>query len=74
MFTKIQQKKSKQQFYEKFEAALKVERTVSVLTQGRRDSKRGAPSTSQPDPSQSSRKKEKKWTGYRGSRRGVASS
>ena len=38
------------EFYEKFEDALKVERTVS-------DSKRGAPSTSQPDPSQSSRKK-----------------
>ena len=32
---------------------------VLVLTQGRPDSKRGAPSTSQPDPSQSSRKKER---------------
>ena len=74
MFTRIQQKQSKQQCYEKFEAALKVERTFSVLTQGRPDSKRGAPSTSQPDPSQSSRKKEKKWTGGRGSGRGVASS
>ena len=49
MFTRIQQKQSKQQCYEKFEAALKVERTVSVLTQGRPDIKRGAPSTSQPD-------------------------
>ena len=34
MFTRIQQKQSKQQCYEKFEAALKVERTVLVLTQG----------------------------------------
>ena len=57
MFTRIQQKQSKQQFYEKFDAALKVERTVSVVTQGRPDSMRSAPSTSQPDPSQSSRKK-----------------
>ena len=32
VFTRIQQKQSKQQFYEKFEAALKVERTVLVLT------------------------------------------
>ena len=74
MFTRIQQKQSKQQCYEKFEAALKVERTVLVLTQGRSDSKKGAPSTSQPDPSQSSRKKGKKWTGGRGSERGAASS
>ena len=74
MFTRIQQKQSKQQCYEKFEAALKVERTVSVLTQGRPDSKRGAPGISQPDTSQSSRKKGKKWTGGRGSGRGVASS
>ena len=74
MFTRIHQKQSKQQCYEKFEAALKVERTVLVLTQGRPDSKRGAPSTSQPDPSQSSRKKGKKWTGGRGSGRGAASS
>ena len=51
MFTKIQQKQSKQQCYEKFEVALKVERTVLVLTQWWPDSKRGAPSTSQPDPS-----------------------
>ena len=72
MFTKIQQKQSKQQCYEKFEAALKVERTVLVLSQGQPDSKRGAPSTSQPDPSQSSRKKGKKWTGGKGSGRGVA--
>ena len=48
MFTRIQQKQSKQQCYEKFEAALKVERTVSVLTQGQPDSKRGAPEISQP--------------------------
>ena len=75
MFTRIQQKQSKQQSYEKFKATLKVERTVLVLTQKRPDSKRGAPSTSQPGTSQSSRKKEKKkWTGYRGSGRGVASS
>ena len=58
----------------KFEAALKVERTVSILTQGWPDSKRGAPSTCQPDPSQSSRKKGNKWIGGRGLRRGVASS
>ena len=74
MFTKIQQKQSKQQCYEKFEAALKVERTVLVLTQGRPDSKRGAPSTSQPSTSQSSGKKGKKWTNSRGLGRGVASS
>ena len=74
MFTRIQQKQSKQQCYEKFDAALKVERTVSVLTQGWPDSKRGAPSTSQTGTGQSSRKKVKKWTGGRGSGRGVASS
>ena len=74
MFTRIQQKQSKQQCYEKFEAALKVERTVLVLTQGQPDSKRGAPSTSKPGTSQSSRKKGKKWTGGRGSGLGVASS
>ena len=74
MFTRIQQKQSKQQFYEKFEATLKVERTVLVLTQGQPDSKRGAPGTSQLGTSQSSRKKGKKWTGGRGSGRGVASS
>ena len=56
-----------------FEAALKVERTVLVLTHGP-DSKRGTPSTSQPDPSQSSRKKGKKWTDSRGSRREATSS
>ena len=48
---------SQNNFGELVEAALRVERTVLVLTQGRPDSKRGAPSTSQPDPSQSSRKK-----------------
>ena len=37
---------SQNNFGELVEAALKVERTVSVLTQGRQDSKRGAPSTS----------------------------
>ena len=74
MFTRIQQNLSKQQFYEKFEAALKVERTISVLTQGRPDSKRGAPNTSQLGTSQSSRKKGKKWTDGRCSGRGVASS
>ena len=47
MFTRIQQKQSKQQLYEKFEAALKVERKILVLNQGRPDSKRGAPDTSQ---------------------------
>ena len=67
MFTRIQQKQSKQQCYEKFEVALKVERTVLVLNQGRPNSKIGAPSTSQPGTSQSSRKKGKKWTGGRGS-------
>ena len=74
MFTRIQQKQSKQQFYEKFEVALKVERTFLVLTQGQPDSKRGAPSTSQLKTSQFSRKKGKKWTSSRGSGRGVASS
>ena len=74
VFTRIQQKQSKQQCYKKFEAALRVERTVSVLTQGRPDSKRGAPGTSQPSTSQSSRMKGKKWTSGRGSGRGVASS
>ena len=66
MFNRIQQKQSKQQFYEKYEATLKVERTVLVLTQGRPDSKKDAPSTSQ-----SSRQKGKKWTGGRGSGREV---
>ena len=74
MFTRIQQKQSKQQCYENFEAALRVERKVLVLTQGHPDSKKGASSTSQPDPSQSSRKKGKKWTGGRGSGRGPTSS
>ena len=74
MFTRIQQKQSKQKCYEKFEAALRVERKVLVLTQGRPDSKRGAPGTSQPGTGQYSRKKGKKWTGGRGSGRGVASS
>ena len=60
---------SQNNFGELVEAVLRVERTVSVLTQGRPDSKRGAPSTSQ-----SSRKKGKKWTGSRGSGRGGASS
>ena len=63
---------SQNNFGELVKAALKVERTVSVLTQGRPDSKRGAPSTSQPGTSQFSRKKGKKWTGDRGSGRGVA--
>ena len=74
MFTRIQQKQSKHQCYEKFEAALKVERTVLVLTQGRPDSNRGAPNVSQPGISQSSRKKGKKWTDGRGLGQGVASS
>ena len=65
---------SQNNFGEMVEAALKVERTVSVLTQGRPDSKRGALGTSQPDTNQSSRKKGKKWTGGRGSGRGAASS
>ena len=65
---------SQNYFGELVEAALKVERTVSVLTQGRPDSKRGAPGTSQPGTSQSSRKKGKKWTDDRGSGRGAASS
>ena len=57
-----------------FEVALKLERKVSVLTQGWPNSKIGAPDTSKPDTSQSSRKKRKKWTGGRGSGQGVASS
>ena len=65
---------SQNNFGELVEATLRVERTVSVLTQGRPDSKRGAPSTSQPGTSQYSRKKGKKWTSGRGSRRGAASS
>ena len=65
---------SQNNFGELVEAALKVERIVSVLTQGWPDSKRGAPSTSQPGTSQFSRKKGKKWTDDRGSGRGVASS
>ena len=65
---------SQNNFGELVEATLRVERTVSVLTQGRPDSKRGAPNTSQPDPSQSSRKKGKKWTGGKCSGRGAASS
>ena len=63
---------SQNNFGELVEAALKVERTVSVLTQGRPDNKRSAPNTSQPGTSQSSRKKGKKWTGDRGSGQGVA--
>ena len=74
MFTRIQQKQSKQQCYEKFEAALKEEMTVLVLTQGQPDSKRGAPSTSKLGTSQPSGKKGKKWTDGRGSGLGVASS
>ena len=65
---------SQNNFGELVEGAIKVERTVSVLTQGRPDSKRGALGTSQPSTSQSSRKKGKKWTGGRGSGRGAASS
>ena len=65
---------SQNNFGELVEAALRVERTVSVLTKGRPDSKRGAPSTSQLGTSQSSRKKGKKWTSGRGSGRGAASS
>ena len=65
---------SQNNFGELVEAALKVERIVSVLTQGRPDSKRGAPSTSQLGTSQFSRKKGNKWTSSRGSGRGVASS
>ena len=65
---------SQNNFGELVEAALKVERTLSVLTHGRPDSKRGAPITSQPGTSQFSRKKGKKWTSGRGSGRGVASS
>ena len=53
------------------ETVLKIERIVSVLTQGRPDNKRGTPDTSQLGTSQSSRKKGKKWTGGRGSGRGV---
>ena len=48
---------SQNNFGELVEAALKVERAVSVLTQRRPESKRGTPGTSQPGTSQSSRKK-----------------
>ena len=65
---------SQNNFGELVEAALRVEMIVSVITQGRPDSKRGAPSTSQPGTSQSSRKKGKKWTSGRGLGRGAASS
>ena len=65
---------SQNNFGELVKAALRVERTVSVLTQGVPDSKRGACSTSQPGTNQSSRKKGKKWTSGRGSGRGAASS
>ena len=65
---------SQNNFGELVEASLKVERTVSVLTQGRPDSKRGALGTSHLGTSQSSRKKGKKWTDGRGSGRGAASS
>ena len=65
---------SQNNFGELVEAALKVERTVSVLTQGRPDSKRGAPDTIHPSTNQSSRKKGKKWTDGRGLGRGAASS
>ena len=51
---------SQNNFGELVEVALKVERTVLVLTQGRPNSKRGDPSTGQPGTSQSSRKKGKK--------------
>ena len=65
---------SQNKFGELVEAALKVERTVLVLTQGRPDSKRGAPSTGQPGTMQSSRKKGKKWTDGIGSGREAESS
>ena len=65
---------SQNKFGELVKAALRVERTVSVLTQGRPDSKIGAPNTSQPGTGQSSRKKGKKWTSGRGSGRGATSS
>ena len=65
---------SQNNFGELVEAVLKVERTISVLTQGQLYSKRGAPGTSQSGTSQSSRKKGKKWSGSRGSGRGAASS
>ena len=58
---------SQNNFGQLVEAALNVERKVSILTQRRPESKRGAPTTSQPGTSQSSRKKGKKWTGSRGS-------
>ena len=50
---------SQNNFGELVEAALKVERTVSVLTQRPPNNKRGAPSASQPGTSQFSRKKRK---------------
>ena len=65
---------SQNNFGELVEAALKVERTVSILKQGWPDSNRGAPDTSQPGTSQSSRNKGKKWTGGIGLGRGATSS
>ena len=65
---------SQNNFGELVEVALKVERTVSVLTHGQPDSKRGAPGTSQLGTSHSSRKKGNKWIGGRGSGRRAASS
>ena len=65
---------SQNNFGELVEVALKVERIVSILTQGRPDSKRGAPGTSHQDTNHSNRKKGKKWIGGRGLGRGAASS
>ena len=65
---------SKNNFGELVKVALKIERIVSVLTQGWPDNKRYAPDTSLPGTSQYSRNKGKKWTGGRGSGRGAASS
>ncbi|KAL5732757.1 hypothetical protein ACOSQ2_032449 [Xanthoceras sorbifolium] len=55
------------------EAAMKVERNATAITQGRPDNKRSGPSSSQSGFSQTSQKKSKtKWTGGKGTYRGAA--
>ncbi|KAH7543892.1 hypothetical protein JRO89_XS15G0045500 [Xanthoceras sorbifolium] len=55
------------------EAAMKVERNVTAITQGRPDNKRSGLSSSQSGFSQTSRKKSKtKWIGGKGTYRGAA--
>ncbi|KAL5734232.1 hypothetical protein ACOSP7_032093 [Xanthoceras sorbifolium] len=55
------------------EAAMKVERNATAITQGRPDNKRSGPSSSQSGFSQTSQKKSKtKWIGGKGTYRGTA--